>query len=124
MRKPSSQPSRSSPSARARPCTRLERGQLAFSDGSAGAGTAFTCKVSACGSEITVYLRAKTGFCTAQPAWQMMKSALTIAFNDPCDAMVATAVSNDDHYREAESLVLNFLNGDTVIYWAAKTLGL
>jgi hypothetical protein len=38
--------------------------------------------------------------------------------------MVATAVSDDDHYREAESLVLNFLNGDTVIYWATKTLGL
>ena len=57
-------------------------------------------------------------------SFRRQKPALTIAFNDPCDAMVATAVSDGDHYREAESLVLNFLNGDTVIYWAAKTLGL
>jgi hypothetical protein len=52
------------------------------------------------------------------------KSALTIALNDRCDAVVATAVSDDDHPADVESLVLKFLNDDTVIHWAKKTLGL
>jgi hypothetical protein len=52
------------------------------------------------------------------------KSALTIAFNDRCDAIVATAVSEDDHHTDVESIVLNLLNDDTVLHWAKKTLGL
>jgi hypothetical protein len=57
-------------------------------------------------------------------SFRPQKSALTIAFNDRCDAIVATAVSDEDHRAEAESVVLKFLNGDSVIHWAEKTLGL
>jgi hypothetical protein len=135
-----------------------------------GGGKAFTCKAGDCGSEISVYLRAKIGFCNcttgvaddeelerladfdlfsnrqtavargrpievrwmkgrSRPyafvgSFSRQKSALTIAFNARCDAIVATAVSDDNHRAELESLVLNFLNGDTVIHWAEKTLGM
>ena len=51
------------------------------------------------------------------------KSALTIAFSDRCDAIVATTVADSDHFAEIESLTLDFLNSDTVIHWAATTLG-
>jgi hypothetical protein len=57
-------------------------------------------------------------------SFRRQKSTLTIAFNDRCDAIVATAVFDGDHHAEVESLVLKFLNGDTVIHWAATTLGL
>jgi hypothetical protein len=135
-----------------------------------GGGKAFTCKAGDCGSEISVYLRAKIGFCNCttgvaddeelerladfdlfsnnqtavaqgrpiEVRWMKgrsrpyafvgsfgrQKSALTIAFNDRCDAIVATAVSADDHRAEVESFVLKFLNGDTVIHWTEKTLGM
>jgi hypothetical protein len=135
-----------------------------------GPGKAFTCTASDCGSQISVYLRPKIGFCNCtngvaddedlerladfdlfrndqkaaapgrpiQVGWMKgrsrpysfvgsfprRKSALTIAFNDRCDAIIATAVFDDDHHTDVESLVLNFLNDDTVVHWAKKTLGL
>jgi hypothetical protein len=57
-------------------------------------------------------------------SFRRQKTALTIAFNDRCDAIVATAVSGDDDHSSVESLVLKFLNSDTVVQWAEKTLGL
>jgi hypothetical protein len=57
-------------------------------------------------------------------SFRRQKSALTIAFNDRCDAVVTTAVFEDPRRAEVESLVLQFLNGETVIHWAEKTLGL
>ena len=57
-------------------------------------------------------------------SFRRQKTALTLAFNDRCDAIVATAVSGDDDHGKIESLVLSFLNSDTVIRWAEKTLGL
>lgn len=51
-------------------------------------------------------------------------STLTIAFNDRCDAIVATAIAGHNRPAELESVVLEFLNGDTVIRWAELTLGL
>jgi hypothetical protein len=57
-------------------------------------------------------------------SFRRQKSALTIAFNDRCDAVVATAVTDDDRRGQVEALVLKFLNGETVIHWAEKTLGL
>jgi hypothetical protein len=56
-------------------------------------------------------------------ALRRQKSALTIAFSDRCDAIVATTVADSDHFAEIESLTLDFLNSDTVIHWAATTLG-
>ena len=50
------------------------------------------------------------------------KLALSVGFNDRCDAIVATAV----HGRAApiEPAVLSFLNSKTVLRWAEVTLGL
>jgi len=52
------------------------------------------------------------------------RSTLTIAFNDHCDALVATAVTGHNRPAELEPVVLEFLNGDTVMHWAEVTLGL
>ncbi len=52
------------------------------------------------------------------------KSTLTIAFNDRCDVIVATVAAGHNRPAELEPIVLEFLNGDTVIRWAEVTLGL
>jgi hypothetical protein len=51
-------------------------------------------------------------------------STLAIAFNDHCDVIVATAVVANDAANVHEADVLAFLNSDTVLRWAEKTLGL
>jgi hypothetical protein len=51
-------------------------------------------------------------------------SALSIGFNDRCDAIVATAVVAPDHAAAVEPAVLDFLNSRTVLGWAEVTLGL
>lgn len=52
------------------------------------------------------------------------KSALSIAFNDRCDAIVATVVVGHDRAELIEPGALEFLNGKTVLRWAEVTLGL
>jgi len=51
-------------------------------------------------------------------------SALSVGFNDRCDAIVATAVLGNDKPAAVEPAVLEFLNSRTVIRWAELTLGL
>ena len=51
-------------------------------------------------------------------------SALSIAFNDRCDVIVATAVIGGAEPAAREAAVLAFLNGDLVLRWAENTLGL
>lgn len=51
-------------------------------------------------------------------------SALSVAFNDRCDAIVATVVLGNDRPSSIEPAVITFLNGDTVLRWAEVTLGL
>ena len=133
-----------------------------------GTGRAFVCKAADCGADVTLYLRAKLGFCNCttgvsddaeldrvgdlellsskfeglrdgQPinvgwmkgrsrpyrvtmAYAPARSALAIAFNDKCDVVVATVVAND--MAAAERAALSFLNGDLVLRWAEKELGL
>src|ERR1700704_4085854 len=135
-----------------------------------GTGRAYICKAAACGSDVTLYLRAKLGFCNcttgvaddeelervsdlefagAQRAtlgdgrpitvhWMKgrsrsytvrdravaAKSALAIAFNDRCDAIVATALVAGDRPETPERAVLGFLNGDHVRKWAETALGI
>jgi hypothetical protein len=135
-----------------------------------GTGRAFNCKPADCGTEVTLYLRAKLGFCNcttgvaddeelervgdldlagSQSAalgpgrpitvhWMKgrsrsyavggrvasAKSALSLAFNDRCDAIVATAVVAGDRPSAQEPAVLEFLNGDLVLRWAESTLGI
>jgi hypothetical protein len=51
-------------------------------------------------------------------------SALAIAFNDRCDAVVATAIVAHPRPGAIEPSVIAFLNSRTVIQWAEVTLGL
>jgi len=135
-----------------------------------GKGKAYRCKAADCGTEVTVYVRAKIGFCNCTTgvsddeeldrisdfdlfgnaltpqgpgrpiavAWmkgrsrpfimggasQTGKSALSVGFNDRCDAIVATAVLANDKPATAEPTVLEFLSSRTVLRWAEVTLGL
>jgi hypothetical protein len=52
------------------------------------------------------------------------KSALSIAFHDRCDMIVATAAVAGDRPATQEETVLEFLNSDRVLRWAEVTLGL
>lgn len=52
------------------------------------------------------------------------RSALSVAFNDRCDAIVATAVLGHDRPATIEPGVIAFLNSNTVLRWAEVTLGL
>ncbi|WP_424631306.1 hypothetical protein [Bradyrhizobium sp. SYSU BS000235] len=51
-------------------------------------------------------------------------AALAIAFNDRCDAVVATVVTAHDRANVIEPSAIAFLNGDKIIQWATVTLGL
>ena len=50
-------------------------------------------------------------------------SVLAIAFNDKCDAVVATATVAHDHPGAIEPSVIKFLNSDVIVHWAETTLG-
>jgi hypothetical protein len=135
-----------------------------------GRGKAFRCSAADCGTPVTLYVRAKIGFCNCATgvaddaelerigdlellggkatalsdgrliavAWmkgrsrayaladgnQPGKSALSIGYNDRCDAIVATAVVPNDRPGDVEPAVIQFLNGPTVMRWAEVTLGL
>jgi hypothetical protein len=51
-------------------------------------------------------------------------AALSVAFNDRCDAVVATAVIDHDHPGMIEPSVIDFLNSKLIVHWAEVTLGL
>lgn len=133
-------------------------------------GKAFKCGVVACGAEVTLYLRAKIGFCNCTKGivddaelerhadfdhfggthaanapgrpiavrWMKGrsrsyavtgtspdgKSALLIAFNDRCDAIVGTVIVSHERPAAVEPAIIDFLNGDLVMSWAEVTLGL
>jgi hypothetical protein len=135
-----------------------------------GKGKAYRCKAADCGTEVTIFVRAKIGFCncttgvsddeeldrisdldlfgnnfaplgsgrpiavswmkgrsrpfTIGGAPQAYKSALSVGFNDRCDAIVATAAVGTDKPVATEPMVLEFLNSKTVLRWAEVTLGL
>ena len=52
------------------------------------------------------------------------KTTISVAFNDRCDMVVATAVLGNDRPAAIEPGVIEFLNGKTVLGWAEVTLGL
>jgi hypothetical protein len=52
------------------------------------------------------------------------KTAISVAFNDRCDMVVATAVMPHDRPAAIEPEVIAFLNSGTVLRWAEMTLGL
>jgi len=52
------------------------------------------------------------------------KSALSIAFHDRCDLIVATAAIGSEDPSRQEHVVLELLNSEPVLRWAEVTLGL
>jgi hypothetical protein len=54
----------------------------------------------------------------------LQDSALAIAFNDRCDAVVATVLVAHARPAAIEPSVIAFLNSKTIIHWAEITLGL
>lgn len=57
-------------------------------------------------------------------SYRTQKSALAVAFNDRCDAVVTTVVVAHDRPAAIEPSVIEFLNSKTIINWAEVTLGL
>ena len=51
-------------------------------------------------------------------------SALSVGFNDRCDAIVATAAIGNKQPATIEPVVIEFLNSKTILRWAEVTLGL
>jgi hypothetical protein len=52
------------------------------------------------------------------------KSALSSAFSDACDAVVASAIINDAGPLDFEPKVIAFLNDRALLHWVKLTLGL
>src|ERR1044072_7662221 len=52
------------------------------------------------------------------------KTAISIAYNERCDMIAATAVLGHDRPAAAEPSVIAFLGGNTVMRWAETALGL
>lgn len=132
-----------------------------------GRGKAFRCTHADCGTEVTLYLRAKIGFCNCvtgisddteldrmsdvdltgdvsplgpgrEIAVGHMKgrsrayalrnatgrTVISIAFNDRCDMVVATAAVAHDRPAKIEPGVIAFLNSATVLRWAEIAFGI
>ena len=134
-----------------------------------GKGKAFRCKATDCGTEVTVYLRAKLGFCDctagvandddldrmgdleligrASPlgagrpvsiggmkgrsrasklnsGTASGNTVISIAFNERCDMIAATALLSNDRPAVVEPIVIEFLHSNTVMRWAEIALGL
>jgi len=51
-------------------------------------------------------------------------TAISIAYNNESDALVATVVVNDAQSKAIEPVVIEFLNGEVVRRWVSNTLGL
>jgi hypothetical protein len=63
-------------------------------------------------------------FTISEPVRGGDKSSLSVAFNDRCDAMVATVVLGHNRPTLIEPGVIEFLNGKSVLRWAEISLGL
>jgi hypothetical protein len=51
-------------------------------------------------------------------------TAISIAYNNDSDALVATVILNDAQPTAVEPVVIEFLNGEVVRRWVTNTLGL
>jgi hypothetical protein len=81
--------------------------------------------VLAPGREINVaWMKGRSRPYALSEPYRAPNSALAIAFNDRCDAIVATAVVGHDQPAIVEPSVIDFLNSEVVVHWAEVTLGL
>ena len=62
-------------------------------------------------------------FAIADP-YRAGNSALAVAFNDRCDAIVATTLVAHNNPEAIEPSVIEFLNSEVIVHWAEVTLGL
>jgi hypothetical protein len=70
------------------------------------------------------WMRGRSRAYAISDPYQAQSSALAVAFNDRCDAIVATAVVAQDRPSAIEPSVIEFLNSKPVMHWAEVTLGL
>jgi hypothetical protein len=70
------------------------------------------------------WMKGRSRSYSLRETWLGKTTALSVGFNDRCDAIVATAVANGRHAAALEPAVLKFLNSDKIIRWATLTLGL
>jgi hypothetical protein len=77
------------------------------------------------GSPITVrWMKGRSRGYAVRGRVSPARSVLSVAFNDRCDVIVATAVVGNDTPAAQQSAVLEFLNSDLIVHWAELTLGL
>jgi hypothetical protein len=70
------------------------------------------------------WMKGRSRSYTVAGPFRAEQSALAVAFNDRCDAIVATVVVAHDRPAVIEPGVIAFLNSRTILGWAEVTLGL
>lgn len=70
------------------------------------------------------WMKGRSRSYTVAGTFRAGQSALAVAFNDHCDAIVATVVAAHDRPTIIEPSVIEFLNSKTILSWAEVTLGL
>ena len=77
------------------------------------------------GHEINIaWMKGRSRAYTITEPYHAPSSVLAIAFNDRCDAVVATATIAHDGPKAIEPSVIEFLNSEVIVHWAEVTLGL
>jgi len=77
------------------------------------------------GHEINIaWMKGRSRAYTVTEPYHAPSSVLAIAFNDRCDAVVATAAIAHDGPKAIEPSVIEFLNSEVIVHWAEVTLGL
>jgi hypothetical protein len=77
------------------------------------------------GHEIKIaWMKGRSRAYAVSEPYHAPSSVLAIAFNDHCDAIVATATVAHDAPKQLEPSVIAFLNSEAVVHWAEVTLGL
>lgn len=77
------------------------------------------------GHEINIaWMKGRSRAYTVTEPYHSPRSVLAIAFNDRCDAIVATATIAHDGPKALEPGVVEFLNSEVIVHWAEVTLGL
>ena len=77
------------------------------------------------GHEIKIaWMKGRSRAYAVSEPYHAPSSVLAIAFNDKCDAIVATATVAHDAPKALEPSIIGFLNSETVVHWAEVTLGL
>jgi hypothetical protein len=81
--------------------------------------------VRGAGHEIKIaWMKGRSRAYAVSEPYHAPSSVLAMAFNDKCDAIVATATVAHDAPKALEPSVIAFLNSEVIVHWAEVTLGL